>query len=48
MSFIAVSFTAIRSIASQQLIHLNITYPDKLGVKTLSVSEQLTHLQGGK
>jgi hypothetical protein len=33
MSFITESFNAVQSIASQQLIRLNITNPDMRGVK---------------
>jgi hypothetical protein len=48
MSFIVESFSAVQSIASQQLIRPNITYPDMMGVKILLVSEQRTKLHGGK
>jgi hypothetical protein len=46
MSFIAESFSQLKSIAGRQLIRLNIAYPDMMGVKILRVSENLTQFHG--
>jgi hypothetical protein len=48
MSFIAESFTDLKYIAGRQLIRLNTTYPDMMGVKILPVSEHLTQFNGRK